>query len=79
MPTYIYVGKTAREYPFPPIRRRLTPNEEVDFERDEDVPDDGRFKPAAPPSAQSTAQSATKSAAKRAKATTAAKASEVKE
>lgn len=78
MPTFTYVGETAREYPFPPIARVLTPGDQVDFEREQDVPGDGRFAPAAPPPApgatQSPARPATKPAAKPKKATTAAKA-----
>jgi hypothetical protein len=78
MPTFTYVGETARDYPYPPIMRVLTHGDQVDFESEQDVPDDGRFEPAAAPPAQSAAQPpsgpATKSAVKKAKATTAAKA-----
>lgn len=70
MPTFTYVGESAREYPFPPITRVLTPGDEVDFESEQDVPDDRRFEPVAPPAQPPAA----KTAAKPTKATKADKA-----
>ena len=45
--TYIYRGDRARHYPYPPIRRRLRPGDEIDLDPDE-VPKDIPLEPKPP-------------------------------
>lgn len=45
--TYIYRGDRERHYPYPPICRRLKPDEEIDLDPGE-VPEDIPLEPKAP-------------------------------